>query len=76
MATASLVAQVMYQKFALGIPLNRQETDFYRMGLVLPRRNMAHGVIRCSDEWLMQIYSRIHEALLRCEVLHIDETWI
>ena len=66
----------MYQKFAMGIPLNRQESDFHRMGLILPRSNMAHWVIRCSDEWLTPIYHRIHEELLKCDTLHIDETRI
>lgn len=66
----------MYQKYAMGIPLNRLENDFYRMGLVLPRANMAHWVIRCSDEWLSPIYNRIHEELLKCEILHMDETRI
>ena len=75
-ATPSLVAQVMYQKFAMGIPLNRQESDFHRMGLILPRANMAHWVIRCSDEWLTPIYNRIHEELLKCDTLHMDETRI
>ena len=60
----------------MGIPLNRLENDFYRMGLVLPRANMAHWVIRCSDEWLSPIYNRIHEELLKCEILHMDETRI
>lgn len=75
-ATPSLVAQVMYQKFAMGIPLNRQESDFHRMGLILPRANMAHWMIRCADEWLMPIYNLIHEELLKCDTLHMDETRI
>lgn len=75
-ATHSLVAQVMYQKFAMGIPLARQENDFYRMGLVLPRSNMAHWVIRCSEEWLEPVYGKIHEKLVSCGVLHMDETRI
>jgi transposase/uncharacterized coiled-coil protein SlyX len=75
-ATPSLVAYVMYQKFAMGIPFNRQEKDWYRMGLVLPRANMANWIIRCSEEWLTPIYNRIHERLLNCEVLHMDETRI
>ena len=58
-ATHSLVAQIMYQKFSLGTPFARQESDFYRMGLVLPRSNMAHWVIRCSEEWLEPVYERI-----------------
>lgn len=75
-ATPSLVAWVMYQKFAMGIPLNRQESDFHRMGLILPRSNMAHWMIRCSDEWLLPVYNRIHEALLKCDIIHMDETRI
>ena len=75
-ATPSLVAHIMYQKFAMGIPLNRQENDFYRMGLVLPRNNMAHWVIRCSEEWLEPVYNRILEKLTACDVLHMDETRI
>lgn len=35
-ATPSLVAQVMYQKFAMGLPLSRQERDWYRLGWYCP----------------------------------------
>ena len=75
-STPSLVAQVMYQKFALGLPLARQEKDWYRLGLVLPRNDMANWVIRCSEEWLTPVYNRIHEKLMECQVLHMDETRI
>ena len=75
-STPSLVAQIMYQKFVMGLPLNRQEKDWFRLGLVLPRAEMAHWVIRCSQEWLTPIYDRIHRQLLECEVLHMDETRI
>ena len=76
-ATPSLVAHIMYQKFAMGIPLNRMEKDFYRMGLVLPRKNMANWVIRCSEDWFTPIYERIHECMIqKCENLHMDETRI
>ena len=76
-ATHSLVAQVMYQKFGPGVPFARQEKDFYRMGLVLSRTNMAHWTIRCSEEWLMPVYDRIHQELIqKCEILHMDETRI
>jgi len=75
-ATPSLVAQIMYGKFLMGIPLNRQEKDWYRLGLILPRSNMAHWMIRCSEEWLQPIYERIHSELLKCCCLHMDETRI
>lgn len=76
-ATHSLVAQIMYQKFGMGAPFARQERDFYQMGLEISRANMAHWTIRCSDEWLMPVYHRIHQILIqKCEILHMDETRI
>ncbi|SFR87063.1 IS66 family transposase [Anaeromicropila populeti] len=76
LSTPSLVAQIMYQKFAMGLPCNRLEKDWFRMGLVLTRADMAYWIIRCSEEWLTPIYQKIHEQLLSCEVLHMDETRI
>ena len=75
-STPSLIAQVMYQKFALGLPLSRQEKDWYRLGLVLSRSNMANLVIRCSEEWFKPVYWRIYEKLLECDLIHMDETRI
>lgn len=75
-STPSLIVQVMYQKFALGLPLSRQEKDWYRLGLVLSRSNMANWVIRCSEEWFKPVYWRIYEKLLECDLIHMDETRI
>lgn len=75
-STPSLIAQVMYQKFMMGLPFARQERDWYRLGLLLPRSDMANWVIRCSQEWLEPVYWRIHEKLAGCGVLHMDETRI
>lgn len=75
-STPSLIAQIMYQKFAMGLPLARQEKDWFRLGLVLSRNNMANWIIRCSQEWLEPVYWRIHEKLLECGLLHMDETRI
>ncbi len=75
-STPSLVAQILYQKFVMGLPFHRQEKDWFRMGLVLPREEMAYWTIRCSQEWLKPVCNRIHETLLSCEVLHMDETRI
>jgi transposase len=76
LSTPSLIAQVMYQKFVMGMPFARQEKDWYRIGLYLSRADMANWIIRCCEEWLLPIYNRIHEKLLECQVLHMDETRI
>ena len=75
-STPSIVAQVMYLKFVMGLPFNRQEKEWFRMGLVLTRADMAYWIIRCSEEWLSPIYHKIHEQLMTCELLHMDETRI
>lgn len=75
-STPSLIAQVMYQKFVMAMPFARQKKDWYRLGLVLSRADMANWSIRCCDEWLLPIYSRIHEQFLECQVLHMAETRI
>lgn len=76
-STPSLIARVQHQKFALGLPFDRQEKDWYRQGLILSRADMAYRTIRCSEEWFLPIYQRIHEKLLTsCVLLHMDETRI
>lgn len=58
----------------MGLPCNRLEKDWFRMGLT--RADMANWIIRCSEEWLSPIYEKIHEWLMTCEVMHMDETRI
>lgn len=75
-ATPSLAAQIMYQKFVLGVPFSRQEGYWYRLGLVITRGNMAHWTIRCTEDWFQVIYDRILFQLVQCRYLHMDETRI
>lgn len=75
-ATPSLVAQIMYQKFKQGIPSARQEKDWEQLGLIISRSCMSYWIIRCSQMWLTPIYDRIHQNLLNCKSLHMDETRI
>lgn len=73
-ATPSLVAQIMYQKFKQGVPSARQEKDWEQLGLIISRSNMSHWIIRCSQLWFSTVYDKIHQRLLKCNSLHMDET--
>lgn len=75
-ATPSLVAQIMYQKFKQGVPSARQEKDWEQLGLIISRSSMSYWIIKCSGLWLTPIYDRIHHRLLSCKSLHMDETRI
>jgi transposase len=73
-ASPSLVAYIMTQKYVNAMPLYRQEQDFKRLGIDVSRQNMANWVIRCASDWLDPLYSLLKETLLRKEVLHADES--
>ena len=76
MVSASLMAEIMHQKFVLGVPFARQEKEWYRLGVNLHRSEISRLTIRVCEKWLEPIYQRIHEELQGCEVLHMDETRI
>ncbi|MCT4507216.1 MAG: IS66 family transposase [Tepidibacter sp.] len=73
-ASPSIVAYIMSQKYVNAIPLYRQEKEFERLGVDLSRQTMANWVIRCSDDWLFPIYNLMKEKLLEKDILHADET--
>ena len=73
-ASPSVVAWIMYQKYTLSVPLYRQERDFRRMGAPLKRDTMANWVILCADYWLKPLYDQMREQLLKCNIIMSDET--
>ena len=75
-ATPSLVGHILHQKYVMGVPLNRMEKELYGIGLVVSRAQLSHWGIRCCEEWLTPIYDCMHEVLMSCEILHMDETRI
>jgi transposase len=73
-ATAEAVAHIMTQKFVMGIPLYRQEQEWNRNGIPLSRQTMSNWLIRCTEDYLLPLYDRLHKKLLQHKVLHADET--
>lgn len=59
-----------------GMPLYRQEQSWLQRGFKLSRSTMANWVIRCSSEWLKQIYELMKAEIVKCESIHADETRI
>ena len=61
-ASASLLAQILVQKYEFHLPLYRQEEVFQQAGLWIPRQTMCDWVLRCAfalqpiaDELMRQI---------------------
>lgn len=74
LASPSTVAYVMYQKYANGMPLYRQEKDWANQGVTLSRATLANWIIRPSHEWLEPVYNAIKECLVTEPLIHADET--
>jgi len=73
LASPSAVAFIMSQKFVEGLPLYRQEQSFARLGVTLSRQTLANWMLAGAD-WLEPLYDRLHEDLLRRDILQADET--
>ena len=75
-ATASVVAWVMYQKYANSMPLYRQEQDWKQLGVLLNRATLANWIIHCAAQYFKPLYDHLHRELLKREFLMADETRI
>ena len=73
-ATPEAIAYIMTRKFVMGSPLYRQEQEMNRKGIQLSRQTMSNWILRATEDYLTPVYQRLHEELLKREVLHADET--
>lgn len=73
-ASSSLVAHAMYSKYAMFMPLYRQEKDFELLGVKLSRTSMAHWIIYCLENYFQPMYDYLHRQLLKRKYLMADET--
>jgi transposase/uncharacterized coiled-coil protein SlyX len=74
LASPSILAYIMDQKYTNSMPLYRQEQQLSRLGIDLSRQTMANWLLGVADPWLKVIYDRMHEHLLKQNILHADET--
>ena len=73
-ASPSLVGFIIYQKFANGLPLYRQEKDWLQLNLELSRTTMANWIIYCSQHYFKPLYDHLHKRLLERRFLMADES--
>ena len=73
-ASPSSVAWTMYQKYANGMPLYRQEKDWAQYGAAISRTTMANWIIYCSQHYFQPLYDYFHRELLKRRFAMADET--
>ena len=74
LVSPSLEAAIMNAKYVNAVLLYRQEQEFERYGLHIPRQNMANWTIQCADRYLAVLYDYLHEKMYGYHVLQADET--
>jgi len=74
LASSSVVAHVINEKYVNGMPLYRQEKQWERMGIKFTRQNMANWLVLTAEKWLSPMYRRMKEHLLKRDIIHADET--
>lgn len=73
-ATASLVASIMFKKFVLGIPLYRQEWDQQMKDFPLSRQDMANWIVYFALNLFGPAYDWLWQELKKCGYIQNDET--
>lgn len=74
-ASASIVAQLYYDKFELGLPEYRQEKEWGRLGFPLSRQTMSNWILRIDKDHLQPVTAYMLKTLKQAStVLHCDET--
>lgn len=73
-ASESIVSWIIYQKFANGLPLYRQEKDWLQLKYELSRTTMANWIIYCAEHYLLPVYEYMHRLLLKREFAMADES--
>ena len=65
---------VAMEKTGLAMPYYRQEFLMNQLGFTLPRETMANWIIYVAGNYFYPIYERLHEELLKRDLVHADET--
>lgn len=76
LASASILAYIIDQKYTYSLPLYRQEQQFERLGISLSRQTMSNWLLAAADPWLKIMYERMHGLLVARDILHADETTV
>ena len=74
LVSPSAMAFIMSQKYVQGLPLYRQEQELARIGVELSRQTLANWMLYGANHWLTLLYERMHEHLLKLDILQADET--
>jgi transposase len=75
-ASPSVIADILYRKFVLGLPFYRQAVDYQMNGIDLSKQTIINWVNRLVPEIMGPLWDYLTECLLKCKYTQNDETYI
>lgn len=75
MVEPSFVADIIYKKFFLSIPLYRQEKDFKQFGIDIRRNNLSNWFL-AGAKLLEPLFNLMHKDIILNDIAHVDETTV
>jgi transposase len=75
-ATPALLAHITTAKYVDGTPLHRQQAQFWRIGVELPRATMARWMIQLGGKHVVPLINLMNEQCLAQSLIHMDETTV
>ena len=74
MCAPETVAHIAVEKCVMGTPIYRQEQAWKRDSIPFTRQTMGNWMVRCSEDYLVPIYDKLHWQLCQHRFLHSDST--
>lgn len=72
----SIIADILYRKFVLGLPFYRQSTDYRISGIELSRQTIIHWVNYIVPKYLDRIQGHMLVCLIRYGYVQSDESYL
>lgn len=76
MASPSLVAGIIDEKFVKGMPLYRTEADFNRKGIPIRRKDMSSWLLLTNERYLSLLVGLMKEDIKKEDIWYGDETTV
>lgn len=70
----ALLAHILYEKYVMAVPLERQAKELKAMGMRLSTATLSNWVIYAAETFMKPVYAKMKEKLLCSPVIHADET--
>ena len=75
-ASCTIMADILYRKFVLGLPFYRQAVDYQMQGISLARQTIINWVNRLVPEVCGEVYELMTQLLVGYRYTQCDETYI